>query len=248
MAQLRLAALLLVSSTAAAAPTPIVTPPAGWVSDPEQAKEISKNGDAAVEVFVPHSPGVALIASRFSGPATGDEARRALDEMYGAADRAKIITPSAQIVERADHYDADRKELVATQTVKSDTTTVARLVIALDATHATAALGECVIRDDAQPALVEQCKAALVSLDPAVTARVAFALPTTATTIEAPTVAQPSMSDGTKYQMPPIKVEQDQPSTDRRPIYVGAGLVVLAAIFWFNRRQRDKFGKDDANG
>jgi len=75
------------------------------------------------------------------------------------------------------------------------------------------------------------------------------ALPATAATIEPPSAPQPSMSDGTKYKMEPIVVAQDaKGTTDKRPIFVGAGLVVLAAIFWFNRRQREKFGKDDADG
>ncbi len=238
---------------AAAAPTPIITPPDRWSMDPEQAAAIIAHaaGDEkpAVEVFVANRPGVALIASRFSAPPSGDAARAAIDDLYGAADRAKIINTNVTIVERADHYDAARKEVVATQTVKADTTTVSRLVIAMDAQHITAALGECVIRDDANPAQVEACKAALVTLDPAVADRVAIAVPaTTAPVLVAPPPARPAstMSDGSRMPMPPIQVAQDAPasSTDRRPIYVGAGLVVLALIFWWNRRMRDKFERE----
>src|SRR5258708_5757237 len=125
--------LVLFSGIAHAAPTPILTPPSGWTSDPEQAAAIISHatGDEkpAVEVFVPRQPGVALIASRFSAPPSGDAARGAIDDLYGAADRARIINTNVTVLERADHYDADRKEVVATQSVKADTTTVSRLVI-----------------------------------------------------------------------------------------------------------------------
>ena len=255
--------VLLVATTAHASPTPIVTPPAGWQSDAEQAAAIMAHasGDAAVQVFVPRQPGVALIASRFSAPPSPAAARRAIDDLYGAADRAKIISTNVSVLERADHYDADRKEVVATQSVKADTTTISRLVIAMDATHATAALGECVIRDDAPAPLVEACKTALVSLDPAIANRVAIALPaSTAIVLEAPATHPPAppaatMSDGSRVPMPPIVVPAEKPTSDRRPVYVGAGLIALAAIFWWNRRQRDRYerekpaprGDDDAD-
>ena len=215
---------------------------------------------------MPRQPGVALIASRFSAPASPDAARGAIDDLYGAADRAKIINTNVTIVERADHYDPDRKEVVATQSVKADTTTVSRLVIAMDATHVTAALGECVIRDDAPAALAEACKAALVSLDPAIANRIAIVLPEAHVGIladksdsrtisvdeirnnqsvpSAPSARQPTMSDGSRMPMPPITVAAEPSSTDRRPIYVGGGLVVLSLIFWWNRRMRDKFERD----
>jgi hypothetical protein len=255
--KLTILALCLLSATALAAPTPILVPPAGWTADPEQAAAIIAHevGDQkpAVEVYVPRQPGVALIASRFSAPPSGDAARGAIDDLYGAADRAKIINTNVSVLERADHYDAARKEVVATQSVKGDTTTVSRLVIAMDTTHITAALGECVIRDDANPAQVEACKAALVTLDPAIANRVAIVVPaSTAPVLEGapshPSSNQPTMSDGSRVPMPPIQVPQDAPasSTDRRPIYVGAGLVVLAVIFWWNRRMRDKFEKEPA--
>ena len=251
--------VLLVAGAARAAhasPTPIVTPPAGWTTDPEQAAAIMAHasGDArpAVEVFVPRQPGVALIASRFSAPASPAAARGAIDDLYGAADRAKIISTNVSVLERADHYDAERKEVVATQSVKADTTTISRLVIAMDATHATAVLGECVIRDDAPALLVEACKTALVSLDPAIANRVAIALPaSTAVVLESPAPAPgrpmtlaPTMSDGSRVPMPPIVVPADKATSDRRPIYMGAGLVLLAAIFWWNRRQRDRFERE----
>lgn len=251
------------AGVAGASPTPIIVAPPGWTLDPEQGAQIMTHatGDPkpAVEVYIPRQPGVALIASRFSTPATtpattpasADAVRSAIDDLYGAADRAKIISTNVTVLERADHYDPDRKEVVATQSVKGDTTTISRLVIAMDAAHTTAALGECVIRDDAPMILVEACKKALLSLDPNVAARVAIALPaSTVPVLEAPPEhpARPSatMSDGSRVPMPPILVPPDPPAAkDRRPFYVGAGLVVLALIFWWGKRQRDRFEKED---
>jgi hypothetical protein len=67
------------------------------------------------------------------------------------------------------------------------------------------------------------------------------------TMLAAPIAAQPEMSepDATpRVRIPPIVIRQDKPALDQRPLYVGAGLVVLAAVFWWNRRQRERFDRD----
>jgi hypothetical protein len=45
--------------------------------------------------------------------------------------------------------------------------------------------------------------------------------------------------------MPPMTIAPDARSSDRRTGYVGAGVVVLAAMFWWNRRRRDRFERED---
>lgn len=40
-------------------------------------------------------------------------------------------------------------------------------------------------------------------------------------------------------------IPQDRPPADRRPVFVGAGLIVLALAFWWNRRRRDRFERED---
>jgi hypothetical protein len=56
----------------------------------------------------------------------------------------------------------------------------------------------------------------------------------------------PRLGDGgSRPTLTPITVAAPQRESDRRPIYVGFGLVVLAAVFWWNRRRREKFERED---
>jgi hypothetical protein len=45
--------------------------------------------------------------------------------------------------------------------------------------------------------------------------------------------------------MPPTTIPLDRPDADRRPVFVGAGIVALAFMFWWNRRRRDRFERED---
>ncbi|TMQ15155.1 MAG: hypothetical protein E6J90_01150 [Deltaproteobacteria bacterium] len=55
----------------------------------------------------------------------------------------------------------------------------------------------------------------------------------------------PRLDDGSRIKLPPIVVTPDRPPVDRRPMYLGAGLIVLAVVFWWNRRRRDRFERED---
>jgi hypothetical protein len=52
------------------------------------------------------------------------------------------------------------------------------------------------------------------------------------------------MADGSRISLPPMAIPQDAPSGDRRPVYVGAGIAILAAAFYWNRRKRERFEED----
>jgi hypothetical protein len=52
------------------------------------------------------------------------------------------------------------------------------------------------------------------------------------------------LSDGGKQTFDPIVIPATRGEPDRRPIYVGAGLVVLAAVFWWNRKRRERLERD----
>jgi len=36
-----------------------------------------------------------------------------------------------------------------------------------------------------------------------------------------------------------------QPATDRRPVFIGAGIVLLAAVFWWNMKRRAREEDED---
>ena len=51
--------------------------------------------------------------------------------------------------------------------------------------------------------------------------------------------------DGSRTPFPPIVIPPTAQPADRRPIYVGAGVILLALAFWWNRRQRDRFEREE---
>lgn len=55
----------------------------------------------------------------------------------------------------------------------------------------------------------------------------------------------PTMSDMPRGTLPPIEVAPPQPAPDRRPVFVGAGIVLLAALFWWNTRRRARLAEED---
>jgi hypothetical protein len=55
---------------------------------------------------------------------------------------------------------------------------------------------------------------------------------------------EPASSDE-RVRVPPMTITPDPRGNDRRTAYVGAGVVVLAAMFWWNRRRRDRFERED---
>jgi hypothetical protein len=54
-----------------------------------------------------------------------------------------------------------------------------------------------------------------------------------------------TMADRERVTLPPMTVPLDPPARDLRPFYVGLGLIVMATAFWWNRRQRDRFERED---
>jgi len=53
------------------------------------------------------------------------------------------------------------------------------------------------------------------------------------------------LDDGRRVALPPMVIQQERPVADRRPMYIGGGLIVLALVFWWNRRRRDRFERED---
>jgi hypothetical protein len=55
-----------------------------------------------------------------------------------------------------------------------------------------------------------------------------------------------SLTDGQKVQMTPLTIQESRAERDTRPFMLGGGLLVLAAIFWWNRKRRERFDRSDS--
>lgn len=256
--------LLVIAMTAAAhaAPVPLVTPPAGWVPDPEQASQLAQKLAAvkhfggggkisvAADAHVPPAPGVALFVTRISAEQLTISrelaAREAIDDLKKSAGkpydwRVLPMSSAKAIVARAEWTDPS-----------TSTQTVGMVVIAASESKFVAVRGECFSADKADGAAVNACVQALPSLDPGVPVaeRVAFepapegsAPPTDAAPAKKDDA--PRLTDGQDVHLAPIRVAPDRQETDRRPVYLGAAIVVIAALSWWNRRRREKFERED---
>jgi hypothetical protein len=248
-----------------------VKPPAGWKQDPERAtslaakaNEVSHFGGlrslATADVFVAPEGAAALIVTTVAGkvtPADRDAAARfAVDEVQEATTRASLSAGGIKVDAWAARVVADQK-LVRGDLQWSDneagtqTTTVIQVVA--DDDNIIAITGECVVANPAAP-IVAACHNALGTLDPGIPLekRQPLGLAAPGTGLSAPAPAKPStlspstMSDGSRTPLPPINIatEKPKPTRDLRPVYVGLGIVLLAAVFWWNQRRRARFEKD----
>jgi hypothetical protein len=219
-----------------------------------------KGAIANADVYVGSKPGVVLSVILVGSAITAEReaaARAAVDELHAESQRAALA--GSGIVEEGwqEKVDSAAKQIEATlawRDTNAKTSSTSRLLVVGDAEHLIALTGECFASDDADAKQVADCKAALATLDPglAPAQRVALALapagtrptpPAEETGSDAPRAGGPAreparMGDASHTPMPPITVPQEARTTDRRPVYVGVGIVLLAAIFWWNRHRR----------
>jgi hypothetical protein len=272
-----LAALAGDAAPAFADPTQLVTPPAGWRTDPEQATALAQRFAAtshfgglpavtAAEAYVAGEPGAALFVTRATATLPAEPAqaarltRAALDELRAGSRRAALTGGTAGERAWQDRVESDSKQVSATLTwtdTTSHTVDAARVVVASDGKRIVAVTGECLAGYAADRALAA-CRAALASLDPgvAVASRIALALAPAADEAaddqppasSAPPRESARLDDGSKIMLPPITIPLDRPPADRRPVLLGAGVIVLAAMFWWNRRRRDRFERGEHGG
>ena len=60
-----------------------------------------------------------------------------------------------------------------------------------------------------------------------------------------PRMSEPArLTDGGRVSFPPMTISPAPVEPDRRPMYVGLGVCVLAAGLWWSRRQRDRFERE----
>jgi hypothetical protein len=251
-------------------PPRTIVAPSGWTIDSEASKAlgaklrgVSQFGLASqpyvnVDLYTPSpAPGRAGIALTVTlvavecTPQCDAAARAAVDDLRAMPARAAL--GGSSIVENGsqERVDPVAKQAEATLEWRDATvniTTQARRLVASDGKNLIAVTAECLASDDADKQRVADCKAALATLDLGLPARlrVPLALPPagsqpTPTAGSAGSGQQPAaMGDGSRAPLPPITVPQEGRTTDRRPVYVGLGLVVLAAVFWWNRHRQSR--------
>ena len=174
-------------------------------------------------------------------------AREIVDGFLGAPRRAQLTSTKVSIAGSGSKLDTGAKQIEATLQWQDDdagSLTHARLLVTGDAEHLISITGECFLRPTTPAEIRDACIAALATLDTEVPAdkRAALALAPEGTEPERPVAPGPSMSDVPHTPVGPIAVQGAPPkrTVDRRPVYVGAGLVVLAGLFWWNRRRRER--------
>lgn len=266
----RVLVLLLALGGVAVADAPVVQAPAGWHADVEQATSLAAKANevshfgvarslATAEVYVAGAPGVALfvtaVAAKVPAADRAAAARVAMDELHDATSRAALAGTGIVVDSSDSSVDAKTKEVRGAlhwRDTNAGTTTHARIVIAADEENLISVTGECVVGSDAPAKEVTACTGALATLNPGIAAdkRVELALAPPGTRPPEPARipnARPpaTMDDGSRTPMPPIKVPQQTATADRRPVYVGLGIVVLAAVFWWNQRRRARFEKEE---
>lgn len=245
-----------------------VKPPLGWTTDPKAAVSLSQQLGAlphfgglrsivTTEVYRPAAGGALYVTRIAANVAAEQRDQAATAELVEVDASMRRAGPAARSEADQRAAIADPKQLVgARRWVDTGTGVVTdgRIVIAADAQQLVAVMGECVLAKDAPADVVTACRGALASLDPglAVDARVPLAIH--AATVDAaarppvapaPSPSGPALVDsGSRPSLAPIEIPQEPREPDRRPIYVGFGLIVLAAIFYWNRKNREKLERD----
>lgn len=262
----RLVVLWIVASFGGLANAGPVKPPPGWTADAKAAVSLSQQLGAVphfgglqsivtTEVYRP-AVGGSLFVTRIAANVKAEDRNRAATSELGEIDSGMIRAGGSARPESGQSMEVpEAKQLIASRTWVDASTgvkTSARIIVAANDQQLVAVMGECVFSGDASGEVVAPCKTALDSLDPEIApaTRVPLMIDT-ATSVanskrSAPDgTAGPSLIDsGERPSLPPMQIPQEQREPDRRPIYVGLGLIVLAAIFYWNRKNREKLERE----
>jgi len=255
-------ALLLIMLASGGAAADVVVPPLGWTGSDSsdlgaRANEAGHFGGqpgkkviAAAELKPAKADaGVSLFVTRVAMTVSNDPAavRAEIDQFHGASRRARLSGSTIAEQGWQEKVDDAGKQVEATLAYKDPANHVAitsRLVIVATSEQLISVTGECIARDDADAPSLIACKAALATLDPGAITRTAITLAPAGTPPPAREEIHntgPSMSDGSHIPIPPMVIQPEgQPSADRRPVFIGAGIVLLAGAFWWNMKRRAK--------
>jgi hypothetical protein len=242
---------LLLAAIAEAAP---VKPPIGWVTDPAASVSMSKrlgevphfgglNTSPITEVYRAPQGGASLFVTRLFAAAKPEERDRAVTIELAELDAAMKRTPDATSDLGGTRAIPDLKLLEGRRNWRDPSTgivTHSRMVAAADDQQVVAVTGECVFAGDAAPDLITTCNAALASLDPirgrepcrSTWSRCgrtgAIADPGAPGPLPTGQRCSKAASAPACRRCPSQQAATEQ---DRRPVYVGIGLVLLALIF-----------------
>jgi hypothetical protein len=251
MAEVRALALVMLLGGAASA-APLIKAPDGWkggASD-ELVHETGAlphfgnvHGIVEAERYDPPKPGVVLYVTRVAATTNAhDEATRA------EIDQLRPVPPSTvRETEWQEHFDAASKQADVRYAYRDGSVNLSgrvHMVIAATADRVVAAKAECIAADDADAAAVKACAAALEGVDTGVDAkdRVAINLDAKPSGTSTSTSTSTTMTEPTGHTpLPPMAVPQEKPAMDLRPVVIGAGIVLLAGVFWWNRRRRARY-------
>ena len=250
----RLAMGLVLALAGVAAADPIVVPPTGWKGGVDDALVHQTgalphfggvHGIVEAESYKPDKPGVVLDVVRVAATTSAHDAaaRAELDLLHPVPTSGERETDWHEAFDPATKLAEAR---MAMHDPSGQIGSTVRAVVAATKDRVVIAKGECLAADDADPQLVKQCKAALETLETGVEPgeRVEISLEpgagsgsSTSTSTSTSTTAG-TMGVGAHVPLAPIPVPQGEPRTDLRPVFVGAGLILLALVFWWNRRRR----------
>jgi hypothetical protein len=261
-AALSLLLLAAAPTGASAAPADRVRVPDGWNHDadrgarlaPHLARESHFGGvtldGSEVAVWSAPDGGAALIVSIVRAPAPADlpaAVRAELDLVKSAPDAAGL-DGSRVVRDRWDErvVGGAVEATLAWRHEGHGSTSASRTLIAARADGIERITGECV----SAAAIAPACTAALASLTPGIPEgqRVAIAIGATAAVAApspagVPARAPAQLGDGSHLSLPPIQVETRR-AADKRPFYVIGALLLLGAIFLWNRARAARLGAD----
>lgn len=244
-----------------------LTPPPGWRVDEGRSRGLERATAAeehfggvpvhvsAQHLFGPSPGGLLLVTEIATATMPADPAGAAATELHGVKSGAEALGDGVKITDWKITGDAAARVTEAKLTWSDDslgTTTVARTLVFAARGHLVRIEAACIIAADAG-ALRAPCEAALATLEPLapVAERAELVIPAAPPPALAPadvppmprgelTKGGPSM--GERDGAMPVVIKVTPPPSgakkDRRPLYVGAGLLVIAAVYFWNRKKK----------